>query len=808
VLRTFFKARIYYILLRIIFTVTFALLFFTRTVLAEPYATIKINEFGLAKVNYDFPVKGNLSFLVQLIGTPDPTLGILVVDEKGLPLPFQISQDGSYLSIATLNSSYVYVSYYTQSLTSKREPFWVLNVEAPYEVKVFLPINATPLDMNLIPINVYTERNNIIMEYSRGNLSLMYTLIYPPSSFQQATSVQTSQARAENFWWILPLLVLILVIATLIIRLRSKRAKVLAILVFTLVVFQLSTAPSLYTSTITLAQSAERIQSLVHCRNQVIKNITSSNSALLTLLNLTSSADSYLASVSTYMNDKNYSGAFLNAILALRTYGLALEEQEKLGKQFNLSFIQCKAVLALEHANLSALLRESIGTSRTCEWTIDSYYIFVEINESLRRLGEMENIALNVARNENNVSNVMPLLNQAKQLLIDAKNLTLNCHASESAKKLAEAKRLLTQASSMLADAGATRAISHYKSYGLMINEKELPYFLDALRRNQLESYILNKTLEYLVFITGNTDELIKSKNNLQQLESLIEMMQRSAQEPYRNVTHRTLELISETIDLSAKAPELAKNNPKELEKQAQSIANNAKQNMFYPISVTVFDWGGKPLKNMMVVALPYGSRGTLNSSLYTFTDESGKALLYVPPDPSGNTKYQLLVYWRDSYLLRLAGKIPREIVIFDTVTDYDTPRLYKPGSGTTLDTFVYVGIVMLKNAQGQALSPDILNKITVEIQWPDQVVTTHKPENDGRVPIILNKNTAKSWPHDASANRSPDTDPRDISQAPPGVYVIRIYLRGKGMIWEQTIEIKKGRFEASTQIFIIKLPL
>jgi len=38
--------------------------------------------------------------------------------------------------------------------------------------------------------------------------------------------------------------------------------------------------------------------------------------------------------------------------------------------------------------------------------------------------------------------------------------------------------------------------------------------------------------------------------------------------------------------------------------------------------------------------------------------------LLYVPP---GDQKYQLLVYWRDSYLLRLAGKIPREIVIFDT---------------------------------------------------------------------------------------------------------------------------------------------
>jgi hypothetical protein len=223
-------------------------------------------------------------------------------------------------------------------------------------------------------------------------------------------------------------------------------------------------------------------------------------------------------------------------------------------------------------------------------------------------------------------------------------------------------------------------------------------------------------------------------------------------------------------------------------------------------IKVTVFDWSGKPLKNMMVAAILREPRAKAIPSVAGFTAENGSVILYVPP--SEQNKYQLLVYWRDSYLLRLAGKIPREIVIFDTVTDYDTPRTYKPGSGTTLETFVYVGIVMLKNAQGQALSPDILNKITVEIQWPDQVVTTHKPENDGRVPIILNKNTAKSWPLDASANRSPDTDPRDISQAPLGAYKVTVNLAGVGTLAQQTIKIEKGQFETSTQIFEVRLDI
>ncbi|MHB9303195.1 carboxypeptidase-like regulatory domain-containing protein [Thermofilum pendens] len=222
-------------------------------------------------------------------------------------------------------------------------------------------------------------------------------------------------------------------------------------------------------------------------------------------------------------------------------------------------------------------------------------------------------------------------------------------------------------------------------------------------------------------------------------------------------------------------------------------------------IKVTVFDWSGKPLKNMMVAAILREPRAKAIPSTAGFTAENGSVILYVPP---GTQKYQLIVYWRDSYLLRVAGKIPREIAIFDTVTDYDTPRTYAPGSGTTLETFVYVGIIMLRNAQGQALSPDILSKITVEIQWPDLVVTTHKPENDGRVPIILNKDTAKSWPLDASAARSPDTPASTISQAPLGAYKVTVNLAGVGTLAVQTIKIEKGRFETSTQIFEVRLDI
>ena len=220
-------------------------------------------------------------------------------------------------------------------------------------------------------------------------------------------------------------------------------------------------------------------------------------------------------------------------------------------------------------------------------------------------------------------------------------------------------------------------------------------------------------------------------------------------------------------------------------------------------IKVTVYDWAGRPLKNAMVAAILRSPSSKSMPSSINFTDATGSTEVYVPP---GENEYQLLVYWRDSYLLFKAGKIPKSIVIFDTVTDYDTPRTYMPGEGTTLETFVYVGMIKLVNADGKPLSPDALSKITVTITWPDGVVTQHKPQDDGRVMIILNKDTVKSWPAPESAKYSPETPVEAQSQAPHGAYKVVVTWEGVGTVASQTISIEKGRFETSKQEFTVKL--
>lgn len=174
------KPRQVHILIIIFLILTFISL--SRSSLAQPQVTITLSEAGIAKVEYLVPTEGNLSVTVLLLGTPDPTLSLTVVDEKGLPLAFDTDQTGRYLTVATLNSSQVYVSYYTQDLTSKSGIFWIISVNSPYPLKVVLPVNATPVDMNILPTKIYSIGRNLAIEYPAGSLQLKYVILYQPAT--------------------------------------------------------------------------------------------------------------------------------------------------------------------------------------------------------------------------------------------------------------------------------------------------------------------------------------------------------------------------------------------------------------------------------------------------------------------------------------------------------------------------------------------------------------------------------------------------------------------------------------------------
>jgi len=180
--------------------------------------------------------------------------------------------------------------------------------------------------------------------------------------------------------------------------------------------------------------------------------------------------------------------------------------------------------------------------------------------------------------------------------------------------------------------------------------------------------------------------------------------------------------------------------------------------------------------------------------------EELGWARLLV----TSGSAYTVKVFWRDSYLLQMAGAIPRFIDIYDSFADEMTPRLFSniihtvPGgfvtsAGGTIKTFVYIGLVQLLSKEGKPLSPEALGKITVTITWPDGVVTTSKPGSDGVVPIILNSGTVKSWPHAASATYNPESP---MPQSPAGDYKIVVEWAGVGKVAEKTMRIHRAKMD------------
>ena len=235
-----------------------------------------------------------------------------------------------------------------------------------------------------------------------------------------------------------------------------------------------------------------------------------------------------------------------------------------------------------------------------------------------------------------------------------------------------------------------------------------------------------------------------------------------------------------------------------------------------------VLDWSGKPLKDALVVVYKYNE--TNIPYAFNFTSEDGTAVIYVPPimESDPNAIFSVNIYWRDTLFLEKTGVIPKSIIIYSSIGDEEIPRYFYSGvvppatlpnipgitltrRGATIYTYVYNGLVRLENEDESNVDPEVLEKIRVKIVWPDKVITLHKPESDGTVLIILNKDTAFSFPTPPSSKRNPDSP---HPQSPLGDYKIIVELENIGPIVEKTFRITKGKEEKAEFTWNVKLPI
>jgi len=210
-------------------------------VAAQPklYTSLKLSfeiyENGLVKVNYIVVLKSNMTLIteVPLMGSPyieDNTAYIFVLDEKGLPVVFNLSQNT--ISVETLGVNSLNITYFTYDLTSKEKAIWKFEVNSPINFTVILPENVTIVGLSAVPIKIDTVDHHVVVVMPSGKQYIEYIPSIPKSSAPKKSSEKTSQKpsteKKENIFpenivlFIVPALAAVLVLAVFLVKRRSS----------------------------------------------------------------------------------------------------------------------------------------------------------------------------------------------------------------------------------------------------------------------------------------------------------------------------------------------------------------------------------------------------------------------------------------------------------------------------------------------------------------------------------------------------------------------------------------------------------
>jgi len=139
---------------------------------------INLYETGLARVTYRVSAPLNFSVSLPLVGVPEESYGVLVLDENGEPLAYEIDEAEMSITVALLNSSEAIITYYTNSITAKLGNEWTVNCSPPLQATLVLPANASLLYVNPLPSEVRVEGDRLVLTFKPGPLLVKYMYIY------------------------------------------------------------------------------------------------------------------------------------------------------------------------------------------------------------------------------------------------------------------------------------------------------------------------------------------------------------------------------------------------------------------------------------------------------------------------------------------------------------------------------------------------------------------------------------------------------------------------------------------------------
>ena len=135
--------------------------------------TINLYSDGVTRLDYLFPAEiTSLQTNISLIGQSYQSL--IILNEEGLPLEYVQNSYG--LTVYSLGSSLVNLTYLTSELTGKNGVIWSLNITISISSRIILPNGATIINLNIIPLEIDSINGQTSVIMPSGLVLIEYTV--------------------------------------------------------------------------------------------------------------------------------------------------------------------------------------------------------------------------------------------------------------------------------------------------------------------------------------------------------------------------------------------------------------------------------------------------------------------------------------------------------------------------------------------------------------------------------------------------------------------------------------------------------
>jgi len=150
---------------------------------------------GVTRVDYHLDADPTLA-LVNITLFGDTLEGLFILDQDGLLLASTVVE--GYHQVDSLGSSSLTVSYLTVDLTGKSGAVWSINVETPISAEIMLPVGATIINMNDIPLEIKTVDEQTRLVMPAGEVSVSYTVDIVDSETLASEAIDEAETAIQQ----------------------------------------------------------------------------------------------------------------------------------------------------------------------------------------------------------------------------------------------------------------------------------------------------------------------------------------------------------------------------------------------------------------------------------------------------------------------------------------------------------------------------------------------------------------------------------------------------------------------------------